>query len=235
MSEQSGLRVERRRTLRFSPKGSVILHDGAQVIRGRISNLGGGGMLVTTEATATGSLSMRTVEIELRLDGVADEWLRVTGRVRRIGGRTLAIEFETVPSSFVQLVDDTATASHRHVRVLSVVLVDATASRREAIAEAFRTSGCSVIDASTALEAIVRLGEAQFEPDLIVIADSIPTATSQELRDFVERAHPAATLITVGDELVEPAGHGHWLSSANVEGDLVARVRELLSRPSHTP
>lgn len=235
MSKQSSLRVERRRTLRFSPKGTVILHDGAQVIRGRISNLGGGGMLVSAESTSTESLLTRPIEIDLRLDGGEDEWLRVRGRVRRIGGETLAIEFETVPPSLVQLVDDTATASHRHVRILSVVLVDAIAIRREAIAEAFRSSGCSVIDTSTSLEAIVRLGEAQFEPDLIVIADSIPSATSQELRQFVEREHPAAKLITVGDELVEPAGLGHWLSSANVEGDLVARVRELLSRPSHAP
>jgi hypothetical protein len=235
MSKQSGLRVERRRTLRLSPKGTVILHGGEQVTRGRISNLGGGGMLVTTEATATESLLTRSIEIELRLDGGEDEWLRVTGRVRRSGGGTLAFEFEAVPPSFVRLVDDTATASHRHVRVLSVVVVDATADRRVAIADAFRTSGCAVIDTSTPLEAIVRLGEAQFEPDLIVIADSIPSATSQELRHFVERAHPAATLITVGDELVEPAGLQHWLSSANVDGDLVARVRELLSRPARTP
>jgi hypothetical protein len=175
---------------------------------------------------------MRILDIDLRLDGGEDEWLRVTGRVRRIEGGALAIEFETMPPTFIKLVDDTATASHRHVRVLSVVLVDATASRREAIAEAFRAAGCSVIDTVTPLEAVVRLGEAQFEPDLVVIADSIPSATSQELRRFVDREHPAATLITVGDELVEPAGLRQWLSSANMGDDLVARVRELLSRPA---
>jgi hypothetical protein len=233
MSKQPGLRVERRRTLRLSPKGTVILQGEERLIRGRIANLGGGGMLVTTGACDAEGLLMRTLDIELRFDGSEGEWLRVTGRVRRIGGDgTLAIEFETVPPSFAQLVDDTAVASHQHVRVVSVVLVDAIASRRQAIAEAFRTSGCTVIDTATPLEAVVRLGEAQFEPELIVIADSIPSATAQELRRFVEREHAAAKLITVGDELVEPAGHQHWLSSANIDGDLVERIRGLLARPA---
>lgn len=229
MSNKPPVQLERRRTSRFSPKGTVQFH-GEGLEPGRILNLSRGGMLVTATKVSE-DLVNRTVEMELRLDGIHDEWMRMSGRVRRVDATTLAIELVTVPPAFVQLVDDSSTASDRDVQILSIVLVDATASRRTEIADAFRMVGCSVIEASTPLEAIVRLGEAQFEPDLIVIADSIPNATSDDLRRFVEREHPHATLVTVGDELVEPAGLLPWLSSANLEGDMVARIRELLSRP----
>jgi CheY-like chemotaxis protein len=211
MSKTPTIRLERRGSARFSPKGTVLFRGEAGLEHGRLSNLSRGGMLVATPHP--------------------DEWLPMSGRIRRIGVATLAIELVTASPSFVQLVDDSSTASERDVQILSVLLVDATTSRRVAVADAFRAVGCSVLEASTPLEAIVRLGEAQFEPDLIVIADSAPSATSDDLRRFVEREHPDAKLVTVGDELVDPAGLLPWLSSANLEGDMVARVQELLSRP----
>jgi hypothetical protein len=88
-----------------------------------------------------------------------------------------------------------------------------------------------VIDVSTPLEAIVRLGEAPFEPDLIAIADSLPGQISDDLREFVEREHPRAKLVTIGDEVDDPTGLVHWLSSRNPNSDLVTRVRHVLSRP----
>lgn len=231
MSNEPDDRPERRRSTRFSLKGAVVLQAGAQPQRARIENLSRGGLLVATEATASEALLEQTVNIELRLDGTRAEWIRITGTVRRIDEDALAIEIETAPPSFFQLVDDNENASYRHQQGLSVILVDATVDRRLAIAEAFRAAGCSVVDVSTPLEAIVRLGESQFEPDLVVVANSLPTTTADELRRFVQREHPAATLVTVGDELVEPAGLLHWLSSANPGDDVIARVRELLSRP----
>lgn len=222
---------ERRRTTRFSPKGTARFRGDHTLQPGRITNLSRGGLQVATTRLASQDLLGRVVELELRLDGIHDEWLPIAGRVCRIDAAAVALEIVTAPATFGQLVDDRVMASHCHVQILSVVLVDATESRRAAVAEAFRVVGCAVVDASSALEAIVRLGEARFEPDLIVIADSVPSATADDLRRFVEREHPAARLVTVGDELVKPTGILQWLSSANPDGDMVARVRELLSRP----
>jgi len=220
---------ERRQHQRVSPKGTVIFAAGEQRERGRITNISIGGMLATM--TTTPDMLDRYVELDLRLDDRLARWLRLTGKVVRIDGTSVAVAFADVPAVFVRLIDEISTASHADRRVLSVVLIDATTDRREKIAEGFRAAGCQVIDVSTALEAIVRLGEASFEPDLIAIADSLPSQVSEDLRQFVEREHPRAKLVTIGDELVDPGGLVHWLSSADPQSDLAARVRHVLSRP----
>jgi len=220
---------ERRQHQRVSPKGTVIFAAGEQRERGRITNISIGGMLATM--TTTPDMLDRYVELDLRLDDRLARWLRLTGKVVRIDGTNVAVAFADVPAVFVRLIDEISTASHADRRVLSVVLIDATTDRREKIAEGFRAAGCQVIDVSTALEAIVRLGEASFEPDLIAIADSLPSQVSEDLRQFVEREHPRAKLVTIGDELVDPGGLVHWLSSADPQSDLAARVRHVLSRP----
>ena len=96
------------------------------------------------------------------------------------------------------------------------------------MADAFRSAGCTVSETSTPLEAIVRLGELDFEPDLIAIADSMPGAIADDLRRFVIRDHPRVKLVTIGAELLHDATNGHWLSSAHPTADLVNRVRAVL-------
>jgi hypothetical protein len=78
----------------------------------------------------------------------------------------------------------------------------------------------------------VRLGESRFEPDVIAVADS-QSADAEEMRVFVEREHPKAKLIRIGDETLRPEGLVHWLSSADPDADLPARVREALVVPRH--
>jgi hypothetical protein len=221
--------VERRRSVRISPKGTVILFAGEHVEHGRIANLSGGGLLATTDGSPPEALLDARVDLELRLDAATSEWLRLTGRVTRVGAHEIALALE--PSEpFVQLMEGSSSASGEHRRVRAVVLVDATPERRATIANGFRAAGCAVLEVSTPLEAIVRLGESQFEPDLIAIADSLPSSTSDDLRRFVEREHPHAKLVTVGDDLLEPPGLTHWLSSENPRDDLVARIQDLLDR-----
>jgi CheY-like chemotaxis protein len=210
----------------------VIIQAGDHAQRGRLANLGGGGLLATTEVTASERMLARKVDLELRLDSQASEWLRLTGRILRIGANSVAVGFDSVPDSFERLFDQISTASHGHRRILSVVLIDATPERRLPIAEAFRAAGCAVVDVATPLEAIVRLGESHFEPDLIAIGNSLPSGSSDELHRFVEREHPRAKLVTIGDELIEPEGLAHWLSSANPGDDLAARLREVLINPA---
>jgi|MudIll2142460700_1097286.scaffolds.fasta_scaffold47722_2 hypothetical protein len=225
---------ERRQHQRVSPKGTVIFAAGEQRQRGRIANISIGGMLATTTSTTAERLLDHHIELDLRLDDRLARWLRLSGKVVRIDGPNVAVSFAEVPAIFVRLIDEISTASHADRRVMSVVLIDATPRRRVKIAEGFRAAGCTVIDVSTALEAIVRLGEASFEPDLIAIADSLPSQASAELRQFVEREHPRAKLVTIGDELVDPGGLVHWLSSADPQSDLAARVRHVLARPKRT-
>ncbi len=78
---------------------------------------------------------------------------------------------------------------------------------------------------------IVRLGESSFEPDVIAIADSHPATAADEMRSFVERYHPNAKLVTIGDSVLQPDGIAHWLSSADPASDLPVRIREVLVRP----
>lgn len=225
-------RVERRKHARVLTKGAIILVAGDLRQHGRVANVGVGGVLALTNVTTPERLLGRVVELELRLDDGQGQWWKLSSTVTRIGADSLALSFVAVPPLFVRLIDDMTTASHADQRRLSVVLIDATSQRRAAIAEGFRSVGCQVIDVSTPLEAIVRLGEARFEPDLIAIADSLPGQISEDLRRFVEREHPRAKLVTIGDEVDDPTGLVHWLSSRNPNSDLLARVRQVLSRPT---
>jgi CheY-like chemotaxis protein len=221
--------VERRRSTRIFPKGTVILAAGDRVAQGRIGNMSSGGLLALTKEEPAEALLGCEVEIELRLDAAHSEWLRLAGRVTRLGACEIAVALEA-SEPFVRLMEESANASQEHRRVRTVVLVDATPERRALIAGAFRASGCAVFEVSTPLEAIVRLGESAFEPELIAIADSLPSSTSDHLRQFVERAHPRTKLATIGDDVLEPAGDARWLSSADPQDDLIERVRVLLAR-----
>jgi hypothetical protein len=231
MTQSSGREPDRRQHARIEPKGTVTLHALGNVHHGRLVNIAAGGMCVATQITVPDQVLGRVVDLELRLDGPLAAWQRLTGRVSWIDGDVVAIEFDppTAPT-LLRMLDDLATASHASARVISVVLIDADPARREQIAAGFRVTGCRVIEAATALEAIVRLGESQFEPDVIAVADPQSDAT-HEMRAFIEREHPSSLLVTIGPELLDPAGLANWLSSEDAAADLPARIRSLLFAP----
>ena len=231
MNNRTGPRPERRRHARICPKGTSLLRVDSYALHGRIANLGEGGMLVITDVDAPERLLGRLADVEVRLDGGFAQWLQATGRIVRIAGGGVAIAFDTLSGELRGMIDELTTASRARIRVLSVVLIDADAQRRSAMTAGFRATGCAVIEAATPLEAIVRLGESSFEPDVIAIADSHPAAAADEMRAFVERNHPNAKLVTIGDALLQPDGIAHWLSSADPGSDLPDRIREVLVRP----
>jgi hypothetical protein len=90
--------------------------------------------------------------------------------------------------------------------------------------------GCNVIEAATSLEAIVRLGESSFEPDVIAVADSIPAATANEMREFVRRNHPQVKLVSI-TEVIDPAVDIFQLTPQDLRGNLADAIRRLLGRP----
>lgn len=223
--------VERRRVVRMSPKATVSLRGRSYAVRGRLRNVCGGGLEMVTLVSAPARILGASVDLELRFDTQQAAWVQLSGRVLRLGATSIAVGFDTVPPNFDQLLDETLTASLNRDRLMSIVLVDATLDRRLRLAEGFRAAGCAVVDVSTPLEAIVRLGEFHFEPDLIAIADSVPTTISGELRTFVESEHPRAKLVTISDDVREPVGLAHWLSSLDPADDLAARIINVLTSP----
>jgi PilZ domain len=231
MTDPKSVRLERRRHVRIAPKGTVILRVGDHSQTGRLTNLSQGGLMVTTTVTAPARLLDRAIDMELRLDGQIAQWLRAAGRILRIDATRVAIAFDIVPVPLIRLIDDMSARSHTRLRMLSVVLIDADPHRRSAMAEGFRAAGCMVLEISTPLEAIVKLGELSFEPDLIAIADSLPNTVASELRHFVECDHPRVKLVTIGDNPIETPGIAHWLSSANPDLDLATRICRVLGHP----
>lgn len=198
------------------------------VIRTRIANLSRGGLLTRAGITPPERLLGTAVELALRLDGTDASWLQLNGRMLRIGSSSIAFVLDVVPPSFTRIIDQALSRSQEHDRMLSVVLVDGALERRRVMAEAFEAGGCVVVEASTPLEAITRLGESHFEPDLVAIADSLPVAISEELRRFVGAEHPHAMLVSIGDTASAPDGLS--LLASDRGGGLAARIRDLLSK-----
>jgi len=192
-------------------------------------DLGLGGACVRVAAAIPRELVNKLVDIDLRLDGRQATWITLSGRVLRIDAEgRIAVAFDAVPPAFERLIVDETDASRHEEGIRRVVLVDASRDRRAIIAAAFRAADCEVIDVSTPLEAIVRLGESRYDPKLIAIADSVPEWISDELRAFVHVEHPRARIVAIGAELLHPATQVERGVAREPGAELVARVRELL-------
>jgi CheY-like chemotaxis protein len=221
--------TERRKHARIALKGTAILLAGEHAVRARLVNLSEGGFLASTLVTPPMRLLDQAVDIELRLDDGLSQWNRLEGKIARIGNERVAICFKATPA-LVRLVDGMTVASRASGRVISVILIDESATRRELLAEGFRTVGCSVIEAATSLEAIVRLGESSFEPNVIAVADSIPAATANEMREFVGRNHPHVKLVSITD-VIDPSVNIFQLTPDDLSGNLANAIRRVLGRP----
>lgn len=225
---------ERRRAPRLAPKGTVVFPSLDAPVHARIVDLGLGGARVRALDPPPTTLVSTRVELAVRLDGRSAEWIELGGTVVRIGpDHDLALAFEHVPAAYEQLVRDELRATNALGDITRVVLVDRTPERRGVLAAAFREAGCDVVATSTPLEAIVRMGEARYEPQLIAITDTFPDWVAEELRAFLHAEHPRARMVVVGASVLAPSASGSdWLSSADPRGDLVARIRRLLGTPS---
>lgn len=222
--------TERRKHARITLKGTAILLAGEHAVRSRLVNLGRGGFLARTLVTPPMRLLGRAVNIELRLDDPLAQWNRLEGTIARIGNDSVAICLDAATPALDRIVEEMSGASRTRERVISVILIDEDARRRSLLGEAFRTVGCSLIEAATSLEAIVRLGESSFEPDVIAVADSIPSATADEMREFVRRHHPQVKLVSI-TEVIDPAVNIFQLTPEDLRGNLTGAIRRLLGRP----
>jgi hypothetical protein len=232
MTDRSREQHERRRDPRIAAKGTLRFSTRAHGQRGRLANLSVGGAYILTHVAAPARMLRRIVDIELRLDAGDAQWHHATGTIVRIDPGGIAIAFDMLAAPLLHMIDELSTASRARARILVAVLIDEDPKRISAMAAGFRATGCKVIEAATPLEAIVRLGETSFEPDVIAVADS-KTDNADQMRAFVEREHPTTKLITIGDEIFHPDGFANWLSSANPNADLASRVRDALVAPRH--
>lgn len=232
MNQAARRESDRRRHVRMAPKGTVTIHALGNAHRGRLVNISVGGMYVATDVSLPHRLLGRVVDLELRFDGALAAWQRLTGRISRMAADGAAIVFDapTAPALLL-VIDKLTTASHASARVISVVLIDGDPARRGVIAAGFRAAGCDVLEVATQLEAIVRLGECHFEPDIIAVGNTHPANAAEEMRSFIEQHHASSMLVTVGPELLDPAGLANWLSAATAPADLPGRIRELLFAP----
>jgi CheY-like chemotaxis protein len=226
---------DRRQSQRIAAKGTAMFHVGAALVRGRIENISSGGILVATESPGSADLVGDDMTVELRLDARSAGWLQVHGRITRVSSDSIAASFRDAPPPFSAMLHEMVPASGRHRRAMNVVLVDEVPERRRALSRVFRQEGCTVLETSSPLEFLVRLGEQSFEPDVIAIADSIPSATSHQLRTFIEQNHPDAQLLTIGRAADrDPESHAGFLSFADPAPDIAARIHALLSRRMHS-
>lgn len=234
MSSPSERSPDRRRHARIEPKGTVTIHALGNAHRGRLANIGRGGMYVATEIGLPHRLLGRTVELELRFDGALAAWQHLSGRISRIGADGVALVFEQPAAPLLlDMIDMLTTASHAHARRISVVLIDSDDARRSALAGGFLAAGCDVVTVGTPLEAIVRLGESHFEPDVIAVTSTQPAGAANEMRAFVRHHHRGAMLISIGPDVLKPLSDVHWLSEATGAADLPSRIRELLFAPRY--
>jgi hypothetical protein len=222
---------ERRRTLRVRSKGAVRFRHGAQLIRGRILDLGVGGISARIERpVGLGLYIGEPVRLEITLDARQKRYT-LDGRVLRslAETRVIAVALDGASRAFERCVEDELVAAGQHDALPHMILVDVAAPRRHAFARAFRSAGCHVTEVSTPLEAIAQLGRLRFEPGVIAIADSVPESIAEDLRAFLGREYPEAHMVAISRSNRRPEVGASWLSCADTRDDLDLRVGRVIT------
>jgi len=222
---------ERRRAMRVRSKGSIHIHHGARLIRGRILDLCAGGISVRAELPLElASHEGEPVRIDIKLDACSKEF-SLAGHVVRSQAVTkeIAIQFDDVASDFVDCVQDELLAATEHDSLPRMILVDNVARRRGVFANAFRRAGCCVTEVSTPLEAIAWLGQSRFEPGVIAVADSVPESIAVDLREYLCEQFPETHMVAIGGSRGRRHRSASWLSWADTREDLRLRVGRVLT------
>jgi hypothetical protein len=204
MEHNEGTQPERRREPRIEAVGKAIVHGELPALRARIVDISVGGMLVQlARLTGLEAWLDRAVAVDIRIDGHARRWLTAIGRIRRLEINTcrMAVHFDTVPTELQDLLAAETIASNDRDLQPHVILIHKTAELREGIARSFRAAGCSVMEVSSTLEALVQLGRSRYAPELIVLGDAMPEHLAEELRDFLMDEHPGARVVAMDGAL----------------------------------
>jgi hypothetical protein len=222
---------ERRRAMRVRSKGSVRIHHGDRLIRGRIIDLCVGGVSVRADLPiGLASHTGEPVRVDVKLDACSKQF-SLAGHVLRSLAATqvIAIEFDNATSAFKDFVQDELLAAAEHDTQPRMIIIDEIAKRRDVFATAFRGAGCSVTEVSTPLEAIAWLGRMRFEPGFIAIADSVPEAIAEDLRDYLCEQYPETHMVAIGGSNRRSDKSGSWLCWGDARHDLHIRVGRVIT------
>jgi CheY-like chemotaxis protein len=213
---------ESRHAERVRSRGRVEFHDADLV--GRIADVAVDSVRIRTRRPPpTG-----TRAISVRFDHRPETSFELIGHVIRWSRTAVVLELDTVPKGFTDLVTRELEAARSEESMPRVILVETPSVTRTAIADAFRSHGCKVIEVSSPLEAVYRLAEARFEPAIIAVADTFPRAVANDLREFLAEAHPDAHMIAIGASAIGRDPAGSWLSD-RTSSTLAMRVGRLLT------
>jgi CheY-like chemotaxis protein len=228
---------ERRRAMRVRSKGSVHIHHADRLIRGRILDLCVGGVSLRADLPAgadfpagLASHAGEPVRVDVKLDACSKQF-SLAGHILRSRAATnlIAIEFDNAASDFKDFVQDELLAAAEHDTLPRMILVDEIAERRDVFAKAFRDAGCSVTEVSSPLEAIAWLGRLRFEPGVIAIADSVPEAVAEDLRDYLCDQYPETHMVAIGGSNRSRDQSGSWLCWGDARHDLPVRVGRVIT------
>ena len=194
-----GVAFDRRQQVRVVANGSVIvyLHE---AVRGRLSNISSGGMLVRLAENEPGCWSGEHVEVELHLDRTGATWLRFRGDVVRSDQCEVAISFMSVPLDFADVVQDALVSALDGAALPHVLLVDPDAHRRAPFAALLRRAGCRVVEVATPLDAIAHLGGSAIHSWVVAISSTVPTSTADELQRFLTESDAPVDVRMLGSK-----------------------------------
>ncbi|HZJ62153.1 MAG TPA: PilZ domain-containing protein [Kofleriaceae bacterium] len=178
------LGIDRRRHVRVIANGSVIVHN-SETVRGRLSNISSGGMLVRLVGSERGCRSGEHVDVELHLDRTGATWLGFSGEVVRSDHGEVAIGFTSVPLDFADVVQDALVSALEGAAISHILLVDANGPRRAPFAALLRRAGCRVAEVATPLDAIAHLAGSAIHSWIVAISSTEPANTADELQRFL--------------------------------------------------
>jgi hypothetical protein len=166
------------------------------------------------------------IDLQLRLDGSEGGWLTGHGAVTTVRPESHRIVV-SIPDRIPELSAYIAKSTIELHRPPDVMVVDRDRPRRTQTAAAFRREECEVFEATTPLEALDHLDRGA-DPSLIEIAPSTPEGVANELRDYLEVAHPDSRQVHVsGESSVAPTSRRDRLHERSA---LRKRVRAVLDR-----
>lgn len=191
--------TDRRQHVRVVANGSAIVY-GHATMRGRLSNISSGGMVMRPGEGEPRCGLGEHVEVELHLDRTGATWLRFRGEVVRSDHSDLAISFAAVPLDFADVVQDALVSALEGAALAHVLLVDANAQRRSPFAALLRRAGCRVAEVATPLDAIAHLGGSAIHSWIVGVASTVPASTAEELQRFLSESDPPVDVRTLGNK-----------------------------------
>lgn len=195
--------MERREPARVHAHGSVMLRDGDHELHGRLMMLGRSDLEMRCDLDVDPlDLVGRPVYLSLWWDQVGS-WYAARGQVRqaRVESHSLVVSVEETSPDLLAAIDRVLAVDDER-RAVGVMVVDARDERRRELARRFRELGCTVIEATSKVEALQCVRSTHF--DVILVADTTPENVGQDLREYLALVYPSSLVLPVDGDTDPP-------------------------------